>query len=730
MAPEQDDFLFAEHEDITQEEETISAFWDVLVVDDDPEIHSVTKLALSNLEVWGRKLRFFHAYSGAEAIEILKQQNDISILLLDVVMETDDAGLNVVRRVREELKNMAVRIIMRTGQPGYAPEEKVIREYDINDYKMKTELTRSKLVTSILTAARSYQQICELEAQSRTLGQILQASRAILGHTDMSSFSSAVVAQLARILGGSGEGLVSGYLDDETQLRVFGGSEQYHEFFGHGLEQLDNGRVIMQVQNCINSEQHQSTDHDITLLLESNKNKRAALYLEITEPPSEAQLKFAEIFLTNVSVGLDNIKLFNELRDVAYKDNLTKLPNRANFTEHIAAYYGQSQSLLFVLIDIAQFSDINNGLGQEVGNLLLLGVADRIAIEFPQAQLVSRIGADVFGFLLPEAQFDEDNLIESLTLPYQVGEHVLTMHFHIGVCRQQDFQPQGIETLKLAYIALNQAKLSCIPLDWYSSDLEEKMAWKLGLIRQLRQDFEMNKLEVWYQPQFDIEKRNIIGCEALLRWPSGNGKYISPAVFVPLAENAGLIVEIGQWVLEQACQLQAKLQQQGFGNVSVAVNVSVPQFKVPNYAKQVKETITSYGVEPQHIELEVTESVVMDEVNAVVSTLEELQAFGVEVAIDDFGTGFSSLSYLQKLPLARLKIERAFIKDIPETDTGAIADLVISLGRHLGLKTIAEGVETEEQMAVLQKLGCDEVQGFLLAKPMPEQDFMAFLKKC
>lgn len=199
---------------------------------------------------------------------------------------------------------------------------------------------------------------------------------------------------------------------------------------------------------------------------------------------------------------------------------------------------------------------------------------------------------------------------------------------------------------------------------------------------------------------------------------------------MPLAENAGLIVEIGQWVLEQACQLQAKLQQQGFGNVSVAVNVSVPQFKVPNYAKQVKETITSYGVEPQHIELEVTESVVMDEVNAVVSTLEELQAFGVEVAIDDFGTGFSSLSYLQKLPLARLKIDRAFIKDIPETDTGAIADLVISLGRHLGLKTIAEGVETEEQMAVLQKLGCDEVQGFLLAKPMPEQDFMAFLKKC
>ncbi|MBR8843143.1 EAL domain-containing protein [Pseudoalteromonas sp. JC3] len=726
MAPEQEDYLFAEHEEVTQEEETTSAFWDVLVVDDDPEIHSVTKLALSNLEFWGKKLRFFHAYSGKEAIEILKEQNNISILLLDVVMETDDAGLNVVRRVREEIKNMAVRIIMRTGQPGYAPEEKVIREFDINDYKMKTELTRSKLVTSLLTAIRSYQQICELEAQSHALEQILSASRAILGHTDMGSFAAAVVAQLANILDASGEGLVSGYLDDDMHLRVFGGSEQYREFFGHGIEQLDNGRVIMQVQNCIDTESHQSTAHDITFLLES-KNKKAAIYLELEGEPSEAQLKFAEIFLTNVGVGLDNIKLFNELREVAYKDNLTKLPNRANFIEKIESYFNQQQSLVFILVDIAQFSDINNGLGQEVGNLLLLGVAERISIEFPEAQLISRIGADVFGFLMPESQFDEESFIDNLCVPYHVGEHLLTMHFHIGVCRQEDFQPQGIETLKLAYIALNQAKQSSIPLDWYTPDLEEKMAWKLGLIRQLRQDFEMKKLEVWYQPQFSIVDRKVIGCEALLRWPSGNGNYISPAIFVPLAENAGLIVEIGQWVLEQACQLQATLQQQGFGELSIAVNVSVPQFKVPNYAQQVKDTILSFNVEPKHIELEVTESVVMDEVNSVINTLQELQEFGVEVAIDDFGTGFSSLSYLQKLPLARLKIDRAFVKDIPHDDSGAIADLVISLGQHLGLKTIAEGVETEEQMTVLQKLGCDEVQGFLLAKPMPEKELLEFL---
>ncbi|MBQ4838153.1 GGDEF/EAL domain-containing response regulator [Pseudoalteromonas luteoviolacea] len=726
MASEQEDFLFADQEVSHDTQENVTGYWDVLVVDDDPEIHSVTKLALSGVEFWGRTLRFHHAYSGKEAVESLRRRSEVCVLLLDVVMESDDAGLNVVKQVREEIGNHAVRIILRTGQPGYAPEEKVIREYDINDYKMKTELTRGKLVTSLMTAIRSYQQICELEQQSVALTNILDASQAILGHTDMVSFGKAVVLQLAKIIGAQESGLVAG-ISSGSRVIIFGGTEQYDEFIGEGLEQLDNGRVIMQVQNCFDREVHQHTGHDITFLLKG-KSRKAAIFLEVDHAPSASQLQFAEIFLTNVGVGVDNIKLINELRDVAYKDTLTRLPNRANFVDLIAQHYrpNGSDELVFVLLDIAQFSDINNGLGQEVGNLLLLAVKERLCIEFPQSKLLSRIGADVFGLLLPTHTFDEQNFIDILTVPYQVGEHVLTMHFHIGVCRQADFHHLGLETLKLAYIALNQAKQANKILDWYTPDLEEKMAWRLGLIRQLRQDFELHKLEVWYQPQFSLETNRVIGCEALLRWPSGNGDYISPGIFVPLAEDSGLIVEIGQWVLEQACKLQQQLSTQNI-DISVAVNVSVPQFKVSNYAEQVKNTILSHQVAPEKIELEVTESVVMDEIKTVIETLGELKSFGVEVAIDDFGTGFSSLSYLQQLPLARLKIDRAFVKGIPDSDSGAIAELVISLGRHLGLKTIAEGVETQEQAQVLKKLGCDEVQGFLLAKPMPKNELLEFL---
>ena len=727
MTSEHNDFLFFNHEEELNEEVVPAGYWDILIVDDDPEIHTVTELALSGVEFWGKTLRFHHAYSGVEAVEVLANSNNVSVLLLDVVMESDDAGLKVVKEVRDTLQNHNVRIILRTGQPGYAPEEKVIREYDINDYKTKTELTRSKLVTALVTAIRSYEQVCQLEYQSKALNNILLASKAILGFTDIKAFTMAVIKQLSVILDCAPRGVICGSLDDSNQVRVLGGSAEFSAFVGQGIEQLDDGRIILQVQNCFEFGEHQHTDHDTTFLLKS-KNRQAAIYLECVSQPSLTQLQFAEIFLTNVSVGLDNVRLFNKLRDAAYKDVLTGLANRTDFIEQIEKYHRcASNEYVFILIDVAHFSDINNGLGQEVGNHLLIAIVERLKQEYPQAKLLSRIGADVFGFLIESSEFELNELHENLNLPFSAAEHVLPVNFKIGLCKQQDFQASGIETLKLAYIALNQAKKGQQGnAVYYTTDMEERMAWRLGIIRQLRQDFENNKLEVWYQPQLKFDDLSIVGCEALLRWPSGNGNYISPAVFVPLAEDAGLIVAIGQWVLEQACQQQKRLAAQGV-EIRIAVNVSVPQFKVKGYAQQVKDTLLKYQVEPQNIELEVTESVVMDELDIVIDTLNELKEFGIEVAIDDFGTGFSSLSYLQKLPLDRLKIDRAFIKDLPDQDDGAIAALVVSLGVKLGLKTIAEGVETQAQADFLKQLGCDEVQGFMYAKPMPEVELIQYI---
>jgi EAL domain-containing protein (putative c-di-GMP-specific phosphodiesterase class I) len=279
------------------------------------------------------------------------------------------------------------------------------------------------------------------------------------------------------------------------------------------------------------------------------------------------------------------------------------------------------------------------------------------------------------------------------------------------------------------YIALNRAKKHVSQnYEFYSSEMEEQMAGRLALLRTLRQDFSQDKLQLWYQPQIALGSNKVIGMEALLRWPTEQGGFVSPAVFIPLAEYSGLIVEIGAWVIQQACQQIKLLQSHGLMNLRIAVNVSMPQFRNPLFVQSVIDCIERFGVAPELLELEITESVVMDEPKIVIDALNRLKGYGIKVAIDDFGIGFSSLSYLQQLPLDRIKVDRAFIRDLAEPNGTVIAETIINLGKKLGLATIAEGIETPEQAEVVRAMGCEEVQGFLYAKPMPTAALLEFLK--
>ena len=259
--------------------------------------------------------------------------------------------------------------------------------------------------------------------------------------------------------------------------------------------------------------------------------------------------------------------------------------------------------------------------------------------------------------------------------------------------------------------------------------MEDKTLWRLGMIRQLRTDFAENRLELWYQPQLSLATGKIIGAEALLRWKTAEGKFISPAVFIPLAEYSGLIIEIGNWVVDQACQQLQRLAQSQFGDVSISVNVSIPQFKRDNFVDKIIEITQLNKVDPSKLELEITENVLMDEPQVIIDALVQLKAQGISIALDDFGTGFSSLSYLQKLPLDRLKVDRSFVNDIAEPGGSIIADTIINLGKQMNLKVIAEGIESIEQEVELKALGCDEVQGFYYAKPMPADEFFTCLEK-
>ena len=730
-----DDFLFlAEDETNSVAETQSSGEWHLLIVDDDEEIHTVTKLALSDLLVLDRKLVFHHAFSGKEALNFLAQHPYIAVILLDVVMESDDAGLKVVQQIRDELKMDEVRIVLRTGQPGYAPEESVIKEYDINDYKTKTELTRNKLVTAIISSIRSYQQIRTINQNRIGLQKIINAGANLLEQHSLHEFSEGVVTQISSLIGLHAEGVLCAQIEDDgsssDNIYVLGAAGHYAPYIKCKLERLNNTRIIQQITTCLAERRHIFTERDTVLYL-GNIDHAAAVYIETNRPVEDFDRQLIEVFLSNISIGYENVTLFQQLKHAAYIDPLTKTPNRNEFTSLLQETRRLDPGAnVAVLIDIDHFSDVNDGLGQETGNELLIAITHRLVAQFGEIAQIGRIGADVFGLIGPEQALTPEALSGIFDMPFQCSEHSLQVNASFGFCRLSDSAAHGLTILKHVYIALNRAKKHLAQnYEYYSAHMEEQMVDRLAMLRSLRSDFQKDKLQLWYQPQVCLNSGKVLGVEALLRWPQQDGSFISPGTFIPLAEYSGLIIEIGDWVLQQACKELQALKAQGFGNLRIAVNVSMPQFRNHRFVQSVIDCVERYQVNPALLELEITESVVMDEPKIVIDALNKLKDFGIKVAIDDFGIGFSSLSYLQQLPLDRIKIDRTFVKEFFRPNGALIAETIVNLGRKLGLATIAEGIENKEQEQAVRAMGCEEAQGYLYAKDMSAADLVKFLSK-
>lgn len=728
------DFLFsAESEPEVSTKKTSLTPWPILIVDDEHEVHTVTTLALSNLQVLDRNLIFYHAYSAEEAIQLLKQRSDIALILLDVVMESDNAGLIAVQRIRDELKLDEVRIILRTGQPGFAPEERIVKQYDINDYKTKTELTRAKLVTSIISAIRSYQQIRTINQSRRGLVQIITAAANLLERQSLHSFSEGILTQIASLLGLPAEGIVCAQLEEDGKasdnIYVLGAAGEYAPFIKSQLEHINNNDVIAKIKQCLKHQQHVYSA-DSTVLYLGHNQYHAAVYITTNQPISELVQQLIELFLSNVSIGYENAALFQQLKNAAYIDPLTKIANRNEFIQLIEKeLILDTTEDVIALVDIDHFSDINDGLGQETGDEVLMAVANRLTECFGLKAQIARVGGDVFGLIAADAELSSDNINAAFTQPFIISEHRLQLSVNIGLCRLKELKCKALSALKNVTIALNVAKKNLTTnYQYYQPDMGQQITGRLSLLRNLAYDFSQQKLQLWYQPQIALNGQKIVGVEALLRWPQDDGSYISPAVFIPLAEYSGLIVEIGDWVLKQACQKIKQFTAAGHA-IRIAINVSMQQFRTATFVQSVMDNISYYGIDASQLEIEITESIVMDDPQAIIAALNQLKKLGVKVAIDDFGIGFSSLSYIQKLPLDRLKIDRSFIINLTTSTDRVIVETIIRLAKQLNLATIAEGVEEAEQQQLLTALGCDEMQGYYYAKPMPENELLLLLNK-
>lgn len=454
---------------------------------------------------------------------------------------------------------------------------------------------------------------------------------------------------------------------------------------------------------------------------------------EVATPIKKEDLDGLHQFGDLASVALEQDTAQKKISEIAFHDALTGLPNRMSLNLYLKeemekVQLGQACGVI-LFIDIDEFKEINDNFGHSFGDEVIITVSKCLVASVGESAFVSRLGGDEFIVIVPEEKSRDraakiaDNIIGELCKEYQVGCERLHLSASIGVVVYPDDGSMAEDIVKKADIAMYAAKKAGKTC-WHFYDplLLQETNEKMMLTNGLRRGLECGEFSLQYQPQFTLAGDKIVGFEALIRWNSGDHGLMSPSRFIPLAEQTGLIVPIGEWVLEEACRFARRLTDMGKEDIHIAVNISPRQLVADGFVAKVRNSIEAAGIKPGQIEIEITESVFIESVEDAISKLCQLREMGVVLSLDDFGTGYSSLTYLRTLPVGVLKIDKSFIdKIITDQAQLQVVGAIIKLGHTLGLTLVAEGVETEEQLKILSEYRCDRIQGYIFSKPLTEE---------
>ena len=494
---------------------------------------------------------------------------------------------------------------------------------------------------------------------------------------------------------------------------------------------------------------HRGTNSGAALPLFSNGRAVGAL-LFLSDERNTFTPEFVELLqrlADNVSFALDNFDRADEktkaderIEYLASHDSMTNLPNREMFNEllrhAIEAAHRHQRRFAVLFIDLDRFKVINDSLGHDAGDMLLVEIASRLHNALRSSDVVARLGGDEFVVILGETAESDDveriarNLLSVLSQPLQLSGHECHTTASIGIAMYPsdgaDVQTLTKNADMAMYLAKEDGKNG---FRFFTKEVKTQSIERLTLEMALRRALERNQFALHYQPKVDMASGQITGVEALLRWTHPDLGVLPPTQFIPLAEETGLIVPIGRWVLKEACAQNMAWQRRGLRPVSMAVNLSPRQFVDEHLLQDIDEALAASGMSPVLLQLEVTESMVMRNVSRAVKVLDAIQSRGIRLAIDDFGTGYSSMSLMKQFPIDTIKIDRSFVRDLPkDSEDQAIAQAIISMGKALGMTVIAEGVETTEQEAFLRNHACDEMQGFLFSEPVPPQQLADLLR--
>lgn len=430
---------------------------------------------------------------------------------------------------------------------------------------------------------------------------------------------------------------------------------------------------------------------------------------------------------------------------MANHDTLTNLPNRSllehSLSDALQAHKDNAGSrngaTAILFIDLDRFKVINDSLGHDVGDLLLKAVGQRLQKVIRRQEIVGRLGGDEFLIIIPDLKETQDAAIlsqavlDALAPSFDIKGRVLFVTPSIGIALYPSDGEDFPTLMRNADTAMYSAKSSGGgTYHFFTKTMNESAMARLVIENELREALVSNQFELHYQPKLDLRTNRVCGLEALIRWKQPGRGYISPMQFIPVAEETGLIGKIGEWVFREVCRQISEWEAQSLPVMPVAVNLSPRQLIEGHITETISRILAETGTPAAKIVLEVTETAMMQEIKKSAIILEELRHLGLKIAVDDFGTGYSSLAYLKRLPINTIKIDRSFVRDVTiDTDDAAITRTIIAMGHNLGLRVVAEGVETNEQMRFLQECGCDEVQGFLIATPLPAGEIIEYIQR-
>ncbi|MAL78386.1 MAG: hypothetical protein CMN55_04645 [Sneathiella sp.] len=682
---------------------------------------------------------FMIADTAMSAARMLEENPDTAVLIIDVSGDKAEAGLALVKRLRQEAGNRTIRIVLLGEMTETGGDARSFLEYDVSDYRDISAINLPKLFTSLTIALQAYERLISEEDSKQSLQTILDITRELYDVRSVEDFCLTILTQLQVICKDVEDCLFAIPNEHSGELTITAGKGIYAPAAKQRLAEVVDEKLFETTLSATLARENIFTDTFSILCIRRDDHLKGIVLLQNRAPLSFLESRQIELICANITLGLENADMFEEIKRLAFNDSLTGLDSRAKFRSDVQSHIETVAKPMARKFAVVQFTlehlpELNIALGHDAGDALLQYVSERLTRLFPKAIALARTSGNGFGLCLPYAR-DRDlkQIPKTIHRLFEQGlagrENLPHISPRIGLAIYPADADNAAALWRNTNIALANLKVhNGSYFCFYNKEIASDINARVEMNNALRTGIRRNDLSLHFQPQVSLTTGDIVGVEALVRWQREAGNFVAPNEFIPVAESSGLIAPMSEWVLHQACRQRKEWLDAGADGFRIAVNLSLSIFQNDDFVDLIRKTLIDTGCPAHLLELEVTESVIMDNPEQTLKNFRTLRNLGVSFSIDDFGTGYSSLAYLRQLPVSTLKIDKTFIDGLGvDADDAVITRTIISLGQSLGLTVMAEGVETAQQAQMLREENCHHAQGYLFSHPVAAADILPFV---